>query len=164
MISAFAEYVVPSFERAELRAAGLENVDLWKAADVIIADLAELTTMVDFQILPLEDTSWVEVDLGFLRVFTDVSRRASDHRLAFLPDGWRRVLASPSRRDPQRAQANVLTSRGHGFMTSDPDRLVAWLHDLAPSPRGLDEMHDTIAKAEVDADSKAFLDSILTER
>jgi hypothetical protein len=45
-ISAYAEYVVPSFERAELRAAGLENVDLWKAADVIIADLARVTTAV----------------------------------------------------------------------------------------------------------------------
>lgn len=162
-ISEFAEYVVPSFERAELRAAGLEGVHLWKAADVIVAELGRLATVVEFDELPLEESSWVEIDFGSIRIFADVSRCASDGRLAFLPEGWTRILVSPSRRDPQRAQANVLTSRGHGFMTSDPLRLVARLGDVARSTGCLDDARRAIRDADIDGDSKTFLDSILAE-
>jgi hypothetical protein len=162
-ISAFAEYVVPSFERAELRAAGLDSLELWKAADVIIAELAGLATVVEFDDLQLDETSWAEVDLGSIRIFADLSRRSSDKRFAFLPEGWTRILVSPSRRDPQRAQANVLTSRGHGFMTSDPVRLVEWLGDVARSAHSLDDVRRAIADADIDGDSKTFLNSILAE-
>lgn len=162
-ISGFAEYVVPSFERAQLCAAGLDGVHLWKTADVIIAELDGLGTVAEFEDLPLDETPWSEVDLGSIRIFADVSTPAVDGPLAFLPEGWTRILGSPSRRDRQRSQANVLTSRGHGFMTSDPIRLLAWLGEVAGSSHHPEAVRRVIANPDIDGHSKVFLDSILTE-
>ncbi len=162
-LSAFADYAVPSFERAELQAAGIAGIDSWKTADIVVAELSDLTDIATFKAIPLEGTPWVEVNLGAIRFFVDVNQHPHDHRLVFLPAGWTRVLTSPSRRDPQRSQANVLTSRGHGFMTSDPCRLVARLKETSAAAMQGDNLRRALASADIDRESRQLLDSIIFE-
>jgi hypothetical protein len=123
-----AEYETPSFEQIELIQNGIHPTNWRKAAFVsgkVPLQKADLT----IQARPVRTNLWTERRIGCGRIF--VEDVASDNSV-FLQTAHpkHRFLSSPSRRDPSRKKANVLSSRGHGLTCSHPRRLLELLNDV----------------------------------
>jgi hypothetical protein len=159
VISAFLEYDVPTFEKAELKAAGVDTVRTWKLADLVVLD--------SFVWRPVSTDqrrveTWREVDIAQIRIFVGQPRNdvSLSRLLSPLPDGTVR-LRSPSRRDPGRVAANVLTSRGCGATTDRPQELFAILSDIAVAVSSGETIQEAIAQADADGDVRELIAQLL---
>lgn len=137
LCSSFLSYEVPSYERQQLRHAGLSDITSWRSGDLVVAEISTNTHFGE----PLSITSslrWIEIDIGSVRIFVNpkTAPDRSDHSLLSLPPGSSAVLPSPGRRHWLEDGINVLTSRGHGMITYRPMELISMLRELASS------MHD----------------------
>jgi len=163
VLTDFVDYDVPSFEKAELAACGILAAEPWKIADVVILRMTPPCASQLDVALPTSAKRWIEVDVGRMRFFVDTSRGFEDPRLLFLPPGWSPILRSPSRRDPQRQAANVLTSRGHGVLTSRPEALVTSLRYLAEGLVSGSDQESRLSTLAIDSASLELLRLLLAE-
>jgi hypothetical protein len=163
LISSFLEYEVPSYELAQLMAAGLPSIQSWRVADLILTALSTIPIDVNggSSVSPSE---WTEIDIDAVRLFVGsiAGTVAQSSLLNPLSDGSI-ILPSPSRREPRRSEANVLSSRGHGLVTPSPQKLIALLESFQrPCLDGL-RITDIIQESSTDNDTKKLLAKILTE-
>ena len=158
LVAEYLEYEIPSFERAELLAAGVDVHEPWKLADLVLVD--GLTAPEAWAKETQRVAEWIEVDVGALRVFVDLSRVSTQGDelplLRPLPDGTIQ-LRSPSRRDPARQAANVLTSRGHGACTRAPRQFVRTVRRLSETSGDW----QAAGLSEVDEPSRRLIEQLL---
>jgi len=157
-ISSFLEYEVPTFERAELEACDITPIEPWKVADLVLLEPARDAAVMDIPIKPFVTPSWREVDIGSLRLFIDPGRGAGTAGCLLMPlsDGSI-ILRSPSRRDPRRKEANVLSSRGHAAVTSRPDELVLVLKKVRDNLESGHAISEATNISAIDPESRAVL-------
>lgn len=163
-LRSFVSYEVPSFERAQLQAAGFHEIRPWR-----IADFIELRLHPSYRRcakVPLNQQesrgNWSEVDVGAVRFFVSMEARSKDAELLSPADPESLVLQSPSRREPVRIRSNVLTSRGHGLVTGNPEELLSLLKALGSS---MDEdPKAAIEHISVQGQTRELLKSILLEQ
>jgi hypothetical protein len=163
VLQSFVEYEIPTFEQAELAENGLSDLGPWRIADLLLADVRAGAKAPTFGDHHRQSHEWHETDIKKLRIFVRESPESVDEGLLVVPLGTSLKLRSPSRRDPQRQAANVLTSRGHGFQTSSPSTLIALLErirGMIGSGMGITTVLDEI---KIDNYSKGILRSVLAE-
>lgn len=164
LLSSFVEYDVPTFEDAQLRHAGISDLGSWKIADLVVASLQHEIQTAEPSLVAYSATDWSEVDIGAMRIFVNTHIRfENETRLLFMPEGASAILASPSRRNPVLKQINLLTSRGHGLITSQPKRLVNILEHLSMVKRRGEHLAVSIDEMDTDPFSKKILLDILEE-
>lgn len=162
VLTDFVTYDIPTFERGQLHATGIDFQQPWKSADLIV-------TQFDGQRQPetggaeaFEDSfdlaDWVEVDVGAMRFFVRGSHRL-DHQPGQLLTrvGSSLFMSSPSRRNPEWAHANILTSRGHGLTSGRIDEVrevLTHLRDGATRGIGYAEI---LERLKVDEESTNIL-------
>ena len=163
LISSFLEYEVPSYELAQLMAAGMPSIQSWRVADLILTALP--TTPIDVNSgSSVSSSEWIEIDIEAVRLFVKPTAGtvAESSLLNPLSDGSI-ILPSPSRREPRRSEANVLSSRGHGLVTPSPQKLIAMLESFQRSCQDGLRIIDVIQESSTDNDTKKLLARILTE-
>jgi hypothetical protein len=130
-VSNCLEYEIPSFEKQQLIASGVFGLGPWKLSDLIFCRVNRPTTGKGDAECPPTLENWAEIDIGRLRIFVKVVRYVESHG-SFLRSAAENsiVLPSPSNRDEPHKEANVLTSRGHGLICSDPGTLVHILQNV----------------------------------
>ncbi len=157
LCSDLSEYDTPSFERKELEHVGLALRHNWKISDVVVlTDITKNTFSQNISITK-DYLSWKEFDWLNMRWFLDYSRNFS-HNPHFLsaPQGSR-FLKSPSKRNPQFNEVNLLSSRGHGLCVSDPVKFMSLISKLRCKDRKPYSYHKTIASFDIDQSSKELL-------
>jgi hypothetical protein len=163
LISSFLDYEVPSYEFAQLAAAGLQSIQSWRVADLMVSRL----TAVPIDCRSGSSTSssgWTEIDIGSIRFFVGPAAGSvgESQLLNALSDGSI-ILASPSRREPGRQEANVLSSRGHGLATAYPQKLIALLESLHRFYRDGVPLTEMVQHLTTDDHTKVLLAKILGE-
>jgi hypothetical protein len=161
VLSAYVEYEIPSFEKVELAAASCPIDRPWKIADLVIAELRPGAVGIPAKQVVPDD--WREIDVGPMRVFIDFGRTVEDERFVFVPDSGSLILPSPSRRSLRAQSSNVLTSRGHGFATSDPRELMRVISALAGAAQVGDDFSRTINAFPLDRQSAELLQKVFAE-
>lgn len=123
-----AEYETPSFEQVELIQNGIYPTN-WRKAAFVSGNVPVHKSDCPVQARPARTNHWTERRIGCGRIF--IEDVASDSPV-FLQTAHpnHRFLTSPSRRDPSRKKANVLSSRGHGLSCNHPKRLLELLNDI----------------------------------
>jgi hypothetical protein len=163
LVDCFLDYDIPSYELAQLRAAGLQSVQPWRVADLVLTTLPSGVIHVKY-VSSSAPSDWHEVDIGSMRLFVGPVKLPSNQfqLLTHTPDGAS-VLASPSRRERPRSEANVLSSRGHGLATDSPKDLIILLETIR---RGYDQgipVSEVLQRTIVDTGTKGLLENILLE-
>lgn len=125
------EYEVPSFEAGQLVHNGLP-VRPWKTADLLIANFAsDPRPVVNMQILEAKEVEWREVRCAGIRFFLRWGDKPEyDAQLVRQIDSSSPILESPSMRSG-RANANVLSSMGHGLKCANNQELMDVLITLS---------------------------------
>ena len=156
------EYEIPAFEQNQLKASGIEFCGPWKIADMVVGRLSS--------IIPYEGNlgptlvCWKELNFPSLRLFLNISdvNQHTEALLSYVTEGSV-FLASPSRREPGRKRANLLTSRGHGLFTSSPYNLLRVLSSLEASTQNNETVNAAIQKLDCDPQAKFLLSEIFRE-
>lgn len=163
VISEYLEYDVPSFERYQLAAWDIREIGSWKVSDLVICQM-QSTPAGNTLRAPLRQrrVAWTEIDIGLLRTFLSPSSPDTPS-VAFLrcPVEGSPVLPSPSRRDPALRDVNLLTSRGHGLICSNPPRLASILGELRKTQLAGTLTRKHIDRVDIDESSKRLLESIV---
>jgi hypothetical protein len=161
-ISGCLEYDVPSFEKQQLIASGIVGLGSWKLSDLIFCRVNRTATEEGVAECAPTFENWVEIDIGQLRIFVKVVGSAGVH-VSFLRSAAENsiVLPSPSHRDESHNEANVLTSRGHGLICSDPRKLVHILQSAQLTQARNGRWTQEIERLAIDLPSKQLLKSLL---
>jgi len=161
-ISDYLEYEIPSFEQNELAAANLGGIGPWKLSDLLICRLKRGLISQESRRPLHESAAWVEIDIGALRLFVD-PRKHGLPSSPFLQCAVREttILPSPSRRNPELANANLLSSRGHGLTCSAPDKLTLLLAQLREAHASQRPLSSEIDKIDIDNSSKKLLKVVI---
>jgi hypothetical protein len=123
-----AEYETPSFEQVEFIQNGIYPMD-WRRAEFISGKVPVHKIDCPVEAGRSQRNLWTERRIGCGRIFIDdVPSDNSPFLQTAHPN--HRFLLSPSRRDPSRKKANVLSSRGHGLSCNDPKRLIDLISDI----------------------------------
>jgi hypothetical protein len=130
ILTEFLEYQIPTFERYQLDRLGFEQLTPWRLSDLVIGR----ASLPPKQTNPSEQfdrrLGWQEADLGALRIFVRESG-SSDGGIPFLRAvADSAFLPSPSRQVPDLPSVNILTSRGHGLVCSQPRRFLEMVRGL----------------------------------
>lgn len=160
----FARYQTPFFEANALKAAGLALPGDWRSADLLAFKKSVVWQHDVPSPVPVE-RAWVEVGIGRMRVFVDLSRYDAPCQTiqlqSIIPGD---VLPTVSRRDARRAKANVWTSGNRVFRCNRPHELVAALQGDFLSCLGDDRSdpcrHSSVAKFQHYAKLKCYLESL----
>jgi hypothetical protein len=159
ILSSFLQYEIPTFENAELRAAGFTVLLPWKTADLAIIKTVKPKQCEHPQDVGLEGERWTEIDIGKVRVFVSQNHVPEHQHSLLAQPSTGLVLSSPSRRNPARQMVNILTSRGHGLITSRPNEFVTLLKLIATRPGYPGTA--SFDGVELDPQSRTLLETIL---
>jgi len=162
-ISDCLEYEIPSFERQQLVASGIIGLGPWKLSDLILCRVSDPVGVTDeAEFLPTA-ANWTEIDIGKLRIFVNLDGNF-ESRLSFVRCATDNsiVLPSPSHRDEAHSAANVLTSRGHGLICSEPGTLVHILENCRLAHAEGTPVYHEVEKLTIDSPSKSLLKSLLS--
>jgi hypothetical protein len=107
----------------------------------------------------LEGERWTEIDIGKVRVFVSQNHVPEHQHSLLAQPSTGLVLSSPSRRNPARQMVNILTSRGHGLITSRPNEFVTLLKLIATRPGYPGTA--SFDGVELDPQSRTLLETIL---
>lgn len=131
-ISDFVEYEIPTFEKRELENCELQIDRPWKKADLIL--IKEISRdyhrCIKGTSEKLADT-WEEIDIFRLRIFIngrDISQK-EELKIRYLSDKGA-YLKNPSKRNQEIQLANMLTSRGQGYIVYSPEKLIVLLKKI----------------------------------
>jgi hypothetical protein len=164
LLSSFLEYDVPSYEKAQLKAAGFKHVDPWKLSDLVVSDLRVNVPPEPMGLHTLVREPWKEVDVGSLRWFIKLGDPPNiDSNLLSPADSTSIILTSPSRRNPLLNKVNVMTSRGHGLLTPRPADLISTLEHLGHAHLQGKPMSEALQRVQVDGSTRALLRMIMKE-
>jgi hypothetical protein len=127
-----AEYETPSFEQVQFVQNGICPVH-WRRAEFISGRVPLDKTDRPFEAAVSRGSLWTERRIGCGRIFIE---NVPSNNSVFLQTAHpnSRFLQSPSRRDPSRKKANVLSSRGHGLSCNDPDGLIYLISEIRSGP------------------------------
>lgn len=136
-IPEYLEYDIPTFEKKELEHAGLDLQSNWKISDlVILQNPFDRSAEWERIILNTDYDNWAEFNwLGirwFINRSTEMASFDSTSLLSLVGTSF--YLKSPSHRNKQLKQANLLSSQGHGLAVSNPERLLSIVAELNRSP------------------------------
>jgi hypothetical protein len=156
------EYEIPAFERNQLKASGIEFHAPWKIADMAVGRLSSIIPY-DGNVGPTL-AGWKELNFPSLRLFLNISdgNQHAGPLLSYVTEGSV-FLASPSRREPGRKRANLLTSRGHGLFTASPHDLLRVLLSLESATHKSGTVNAAIQKLDCDPQTKFLLSEIFRE-
>ena len=122
MLQAEARYETPSFEKVELLRNGLDPAD-WRKATFVRGRVKSPKKTVQMPSTRVSADVWSERRVGCGRIFVN-NKAAKIAKFLETADPTNRFLSSPSRRDPARQRANVISSRGHALCCRDPEKLL----------------------------------------
>ncbi|HWF93373.1 MAG TPA: hypothetical protein VG291_00275 [Xanthobacteraceae bacterium] len=123
------EYDVPSFEQVQMIRAGIKPVR-WRYAHLIVGRIR-----MDKKLRAIRPNDglerWIERRIGNGRLFIKLGRSLIEQD-DFLQTAESKspFLSSPSRRNPSRLRANVMSSRGHGLSCSNPALLAEMVDNI----------------------------------
>jgi hypothetical protein len=163
LLEDFVDYSVPTFEEAHLESLHLGCLGAWKVADLLIArqcDRERAEALFPATGTDGEVSTWIEIDIGSMRFFVNTAFAQQGAGL-LSPPASGGLLRSPSRRDPENATINVLTSRGHGLRTAEPARLLAHLQEIAAATRGGNLASQVVRTGSLRGEARSLLLTIL---
>lgn len=162
-ISDFIEYEIPTFEKRELDNCGLKITRPWKKADLIL--IKEIThdqhKYLEFSSENSTDI-WKEIDIFRLRIFIndrDVQKNG-EMKIRYLSDEGA-YLKNPSKRNQEIHLANMLTSRGQGYIVYSPEKIIVILKEIKQKIENGMALKQVIEDVEIDETSKKILYEIL---
>jgi len=123
------EYETPSFEQVQMIRSGVLPIN-WRRAALLVAHTKRDENDTQFSNRTISTEIWAERRVGSGRLFVNVAGLPASGEFLQEVQTGSRFLLSPSRRDPARSRANVVTSRGHGLRCSDPAELLRLIERL----------------------------------
>ncbi len=160
IITDFVEYDIPTFEKCELENSDILLDSPWKRADLIM--LKHMGRYQPMSVLkkPQTDSGWTEIDIVKMRLFiknncnrnidrdTFTIRRLSENK---------NYLENPSRRNQERQLANILTSRGHGYIVDSTEKFIEFLYRLKTEEKKGRRIKDILDSKALNSESKKIL-------
>lgn len=161
VISDFVEYEIPTFEDSELHNHGVRLEKPWKKADLIIANGRK-----DYKYLISEEAidlnKWQEVDIFNIRIFIDITENARYEKAAIRYIAKNNAyLKNPSRRNQELKSANMLTSRGQGYIVESAENLMPILKEIKAKIENGTDIRSVLASVDLDSISKEILFEII---
>ena len=123
------EYETPSFEQIQMIRSGIQPIN-WRRAAVLVGRTKKQRHDSQLTNTVVQSEDWVERRVGSGRLFVNLFRSPEDGEFLQEAQTGSRFLSSPSRRDPGRNRANVLSSRGHGLRCANPSQLLGLVERL----------------------------------
>ena len=123
------EYETPSFEQIQMIRSGIKPIN-WRYAALLIARAKKERALTQSLKATAQLEDWVERRVGSGRLFVNSACASNENEFLQAAQMGSRFLMSPSRRDPARKRANVISSRGHGLVCSNPDQLLRLVERL----------------------------------
>lgn len=162
LCSGHLEYDIPTFEKNELEMEGIKLRSNWKTSDMIVVSGVFEDDNYKFSKCENRYVSWKEFWWLDTRWFLDTSRTLeNDNHLLSAPLKTL-YLKSPSRRNIQLKEVNLLSSKGHGLRVSNPPLFLAIVKQLNEKSKDFD--YSTIVNdLEIDDESKAILQQLVRE-
>jgi len=158
-IPEYLEYDIPSFEKKELRQAGVVLRSNWKMSDlVILQDITHLAGEWDHVSVNTEYRNWTEFNLFGIRWFIhsqSVDKGGSNPAPLLSLLGDSPYLKSPSRRNKQFLKANLLSSQGHGLVVSEPKKFLDVVDAIRLTPPP--SLETAVSHLEIDEGSKKII-------
>ena len=159
LLSDLSEYDTPSFEKIELEQAGLKLRRNWKVSDIVVLTGITSNVFSDNVNITKDYLFWKEFDWLNMRWFLDSSRDFSKNlQLIAAPQGIR-FLKSPSKRNPQFKEINLLSSHGHGLCVSNPVKFMQIVQKLQHGEPSL-SYREIVSNSDIDQPSKQLLYSL----
>jgi len=121
------EYDTPSFEQVQMIRSGIQPIN-WRRAALLVGQGKKGNAQAINRIVPQEH--WVERRVGSGRLFVNLTPIPDDGEFLREAQTGSRFLLSPSRRDPARKRANIISSRGHGLQCANPAHLLQLVRRL----------------------------------
>ncbi len=154
VISDFIEYEIPTFEECELRNYGIALKGSWKRADLIVAKGIK-NYKCEILNKRADENKWHEVDIFHIRIFISIKQKDREDRggnvtIRYIAEEGA-YLKNPSRRNQELSLANMLTSRGQGYVVESPEKLLLILKEIKE-------------KVEQGADLGSAIDSVVMDR
>lgn len=157
LISDALEYDIPSFEKKELEQEKVILHGNWKISDMVILNNSKNDMFnnekVDFQSYSM----WKEFDLLNTRWFLNVQDNNDNNNepLVSLPNNSY-FLKTPSRRNQQLLNINLLSSKGHGIKISNTTKFLSLVSDIQKNESVI-SYNKIIETAKIDDESKKVL-------
>lgn len=169
LIPEYLEYDIPSFEEKELHYAGIDLRANWKVSDLMILQgIHNISGDWDSVHVDTEYLSWKEFNWFGIRWFvriegtTEQYHKTMGSSLISLFDNSL-YLKTPSRQNPRLKLANVLSSKGHGFLVKDPIYFIDVMEKVSSYDQT--EVIDAVwENFSIDEDSKRVIESLRGER
>lgn len=161
VISDFVEYEIPTFEERELQNYGVVLESPWKRADLIVAKGIR-NYKCEILDKKVDENKWHEIDIFHIRIFIDTKEKNRGENVAIryiTEDGA--YLKNPSRRNQELNLANMLTSRGQGYVVESPKKLLFILKEVKEKAEKGADMGTVIDAVIMDCLSKKILFEIL---
>lgn len=161
LVSDFIEYEIPTFENSELQNYGVILEKPWKKADLIIANgIKNYKYIMTNEVTSMN--KWHEVDIFNIRIFVSIneSNRHENVAIRFLSDNGA-YLRNPSRRNQELKVANMLTSRGQGYIIESAENLLIILKEIKEKVENGMDIRIVLDSINMDNLSKEILFEIL---
>jgi len=135
------DYETPSFEQVQMVVNGIKPVN-WRRAGLVTGRVG-LRERMEASSTVRQSGEWTERRMGSGRIFIKADPAQTAGQFLETADATSRFLSSPSRRNPGRLRANVMSSRGHGLSCADPARLVEIIDNMK-SPSDIEAIDGTM--------------------
>lgn len=161
VISDFIEYDIPTFEYNELKNHGVLLENPWKKADLIVVNGIK-----NYKCIMLDElislNKWHEVDILNIRIFVSMngSNRHENVTIRYLTENGP-YLRNPSRRNQELKLANMLTSRGQGYIIESAENLLFILKEIKEKIENGIDIRRVLDSINMDNLSKEILFEIL---
>lgn len=157
VISDFIEYEIPTFENSELQNHGVILEKPWKKADLIIVNgIKDYKCIMPDGVIDLN--KWQEVDIFNIRIFINIndSNGYEDVSIRYLTKNGE-YLKNPSRRNQELKLANMLTSRGQGYIVKSEEKLLFILKEIKEKVENGKDIRSVLDSIDMDNLSKKIL-------
>ena len=157
IISDFVEYEIPTFENSELQNYGVILEKPWKKADLIITrGIRDGIDIIPDKVTDL--SKWEEIDIFNIRIFIDINsaKRSESVSIRYLT-GKEAYLKSPSKRNQELKIANMLTSRGQGYIVGSAKELLFILKKIKEMVENGIDIRSVLDSINIDNLSKTIL-------
>lgn len=161
VVSDFIEYEIPTFENSELQNHGILLGKPWKKADLIIVNgIKNDKYIMSDEVIVLN--KWHEVDILNIRIFVSMNEniRHENVTIRYLTENGA-YLRNPSRRNQELKLANMLTSRGQGYIIESAENLLFILKEIKEKVENGIDIRSVLDSINMDNLSKEILFEIL---
>lgn len=162
----YLEYDIPTFEKRELECAEIDLRSSWKISDLLILqDITPAPKSLRQNNINVGYQGWTEFNLFGFRWFISnpLENRSADNTMSLISlVGKSAYLDSPSRRNKQLKQANLQSSRGHGFFVADPAKFMEIIDELKNKCTSL-PFETAVDELQIDEESKRIIEMMRDE-